>query len=366
MIRVFTTGRHAHRSPLRYPALADLFRGEIERVERPEQADLHVFAHSVDIAEAPHAVVADWRRRRRPVVLLSEEPFWDTIWTRRPLERHLCLNTGFGALPVVQLSHATSAIFRFRELPYYLLTNNRFANAYRWRFARNARRGAGYWRAHFAEHEAGLTFMFERRPGAQHDVAWPEGDIVGLCAWRTRLAESCTGETVQRLGRSWQGGASRFELADWHFDKLMRLDGATGTLAAIENTHQPDYLTEKLFDAFACGARPLGYAGPAHGVHRLGLPGASWLNLHGLTPAEAAARLRGPFADAAFIAAFHAAQMQLAALFADAGAWVRERRRLKAELLDEFAALLESPRDIVPDDRPPEPSPEPARGAPLL
>lgn len=346
------TGRHVHRSPLRYPALADLFQGEITQVDRPDEADLYVFSHSVDIAEAPHAMVADWRARRRPVVLLSEEPFWDTIWTRRPLERHISVETGFGALPVVQLTHSTSAIFRFQEIPYYLLTNDRFANTYRWRFARNASRGARQWRAHFAAREAELTFMFERRPGAQHDVAWPAGDIVGLCAWRTELAERCECEKVQRLGQSWQGGISRFDLANWHFDKLMRLDGNTGTLAAIENTHQPDYLTEKLFDAFACGARPLYYASPGHRLHRLGLPEASWLNLHGLTPEQAAEQVRQPFAGVNFIAAFHAAQVRLAALFGDAGALVRERRRLRAELLGEFAALLEAPGDIVPEERP--------------
>ncbi|MDU9006535.1 hypothetical protein [Sedimentitalea todarodis] len=348
MIRVFTTGRHAHRSPLRYPALADLFQGEITQVTRPDEADLYVFAHSVDIAEAPHAMVADWRARRRPVVLLSEEPFWDTIWTRRPMERHISLETGFGALPVVQLAHATSAIFRFREIPYYLLTNNRFANAYRWRFARNASRGARYWRRHFAAREEDLTFMFERRPGALHDVKWPAGDIVGLCAWRTTLAERCEGDKVQRLGQSWQGGVSRFDLANWHFDKLMRLDGATGTLAAIENTHQPDYLTEKLFDAFACGARPLYHASPGHRLHQLGLPEGSWLNLHGLTPEQAAGRARQPFAGDAFIEAFHGAQLRLAALFGDAGALVRERRRLRSEVLGAFATLLEVHGDTAP------------------
>lgn len=351
MIRVFTTGRHAHRSPLRYRALADLFQGEIAQVDRPEEADLYVFAHSVDIAEAPHAMVADWRARRRPVVLLSEEPFWDTIWTRRPMERHISLETGFGALPVVQLTHATSAIFRFREIPYYLLTNNRFANTYRWRFARNASRGARHWRTHFAARENDLTFMFERRSGTQHDVKWPAGDIIGLCAWRTALAENCEGEKVQRLGQSWQGGISRFDLANWHFDKLMRLDGTTGTLAAIENTHQPDYLTEKLFDAFACGARPLYHASAGHRLHQLGLPEASWLNLCGLTPEQAAERVGQPFAGDAFIEAFHTAQVRLAALFGDAGAMVRERRRLKAELLGEFAALLEAQGDIAPDVR---------------
>lgn len=335
------TGRHVHRSPLRYPALADLFAGAVEQVGRPEDADMYVFSHSVDVAEAPQAMVADWRRRRRPVVLLSEEPFWDTIWTRRPLDREIVIETGYGALPVLQLTHQTSEIFRFHAIPYYLLTNNRFVNAYRWRFARNAARGAEDWRRAFAGRPGDITFMFERRPGSQHDVRWDVGDIVGLCAWRTELAESCRGEGVRRLGRSWQGGISRFELRNWHFDKLMQLDQTTRSLAAIENTHQPDYLTEKLFDAFACGARPLYYASPGHGIHRLGLPEAAWLNLWGLDPGQAADRVAQSFADSGFFEAFHLAQVRLAALFSDAGVLVRDRRRLKSALLSELHAALD-------------------------
>ena len=71
-----------------------------------------------------------------------------------------------------------------------------------------------------------------------------------------------------------------------------------------------------------------------------------------LTPEQAAEQVRQPFAGVNFIAAFHAAQVRLAALLGDGGALVRERRRLKAELLGEFAALLEAPGDIVPDEHP--------------
>ena len=42
MIRYFTTGAHAHRIPLSYPALAPLVAPFATRVERPEEADLHV------------------------------------------------------------------------------------------------------------------------------------------------------------------------------------------------------------------------------------------------------------------------------------------------------------------------------------
>ncbi len=341
MIRVFMAGCDINRSPLSYRALAPLFEGAVERVARPEQADLYLFTRGLGIRDAPRDLVMDWRARRRPVVLLSEEPFWDTTCTRRPLERDIVIDTAFGALPVVQLNHHTSAIFRFARIPYYLLTNNRFVNAYRWRFARNAARGAGHWKRAFADRAVDLTFMFERRMGAPYDGRWPAGDTIALCDWRSRMALACDTGAVERLGQSWQGGISRFQLNNWHFDKLMRLDDRCRSMGAIENTHQPGYLTEKLFDAFACGARPLYVAGPGHRVHDLGLPPAAWLNLYGLSPQEAAARAAVPFVDDGFRDAYHAAQVRLAALFGDTGALLAERTRLRAALLAELQGVLD-------------------------
>jgi len=342
MIRVFLTGRHARRCPLSYAALAPLFADSIRLVERPSEADLYLFAHSLDIREAPGEMVLDWRTRRRPVVLLSEEPFWDTIWTQRPLDRELYIETDFGDLPVIQLNHQTSDIFDYDVIPYYLLTSHRFSTAYRSRFRRNAARSVADWRADFAARAVDLTFMFERRPERHHDARWPEAEIIGLCAWRTDVAELCTAGTVERLGHRWQGGPPRQQLPDWHLDKIMRLDGRARSQAAFENTHHPRYLTEKLFDAFACGSRPLYFASPGHRVHELGLPQAAWLNLYDLDPETAAAWISEPFGDAAFWDAWQAAQAILARLWQDLGLLVQERRRLKRSLLHEFFTLLDA------------------------
>lgn len=344
MIRIFKSGRHAQRSPLSYQALAPLFAEAIELVDRPEQADLYLFAHSLDIEAAPEELVLDWRRRRRPVVLLSEEPFWDTIWTGRPLERQTYVETAWGALPVVQLNHSTSRIFQFWRIPYYLLTNHRFVNAYRWRFCRNAARSTADWQAYFAARRVEIVFMFERRPEPFHDVRWEADNLIGLCAWRTRLAEACGGsDHVELLGRSWQPGVPRRqELSDWHLDKLTRLDGHARSLAAFENTHHPDYITEKFFDAMACGARPLYYAAPGHRIHGFGVPGDAWLNLYGCEAAKAARSLSMPFADARYCEAWREGQHALAALFSDSSVLVQERARLRQELLLELHGILQS------------------------
>lgn len=372
MIRIFRTGRHAHRSALSYPALAPLFEGTVEPVDRPEAADLYLFAHPADIGEAPRALVEDWRARRRPVVLLSEEPFWDTIWGRRPLARRLVRDTDHGPLPAIQLNHATCDIFRFCRIPYYLLTNHRFASAYAWRFARNAERRPGDWAARFAARPVDLTFMFERRPEPFHGMRWPEAGLIGLCDWRTKLAESPHPGRVERLGASWQGGPSRFDLRNWHLDKLALLDERTRLMGAFENTHHPDYLTEKIFDAFACGALPLYFAAPDHRIHGFGLPGASWVNLHDLPPAEAAARIAELRIDAGRLEAYAEAQGRLARLFGDTGLWVAERARLRTAVLEALGQVLDAHRsaprvaDPLPTDDGLRPSSEaPAPPAPV-
>lgn len=330
MIRVFRSGRHSHRSPLSYSALWPQFAGRIRMVATPAEADLYLFAHVMDVEHAPREMVEDWRRRRRPVVILSEEPFWDTIWGKRPMDPQIVVDTAFGALPVRQINHQTSDVFRFIRIPYYLLTHPRFARTYRAMFARNAARRAAAWRRDWAACRHDVAFMFERRPETLHDVHWPEGDLIGLCAWRTRLAESCRTGRVVRLGRSWQGGPSRFELGNWHADKFRQLDGQTRLLGAIENTHQPDYISEKIFDAFACGALPLYAASPGHRVHDFGLPPESWLNLHGLAPEAAADRVARSMADPD---AFVSAQIRLAALFQADRLWTAERQALGARVL---------------------------------
>jgi len=339
-IKIFKHGRHAHRTPLSYPALASLFSDFIEITSTPDQADLYIFAHFLDVAAAPRPLVEDWRRRRRPVILLSEEPFWDTIWGRRPQARRRLIDTDYGPLPVIQLNHHTSRIFHFDRIPYYLLTNHRFANTYAAHFTRNAQRSPAEWQSRFAEREVDLCFMFERRPELFHNVHWAEGDIIGLCAWRTELAERCGAGKIERLGASWQSGPSRFEIDNWYLDKITRLDERTRLMAAFENTHQPDYLTEKIFDAFACGTLPLYYASTRHRIHDFGLPAAAWVNLFGLPPAEAAQRVDAITCPAEVFEAYAQAQQQLKRLFCDPSAWVTERDRLRLALRDELTAVL--------------------------
>lgn len=340
-LRIYLAGRHAARGlmPFAWPALVPLWADHAERVDSPAGADLILWAHPQDPAADDTALSG-----RAVQALFSEEPFWDTIFGPDALARRIRVPGPRGAsVDLHQVNHHRSAVFAFDRIPYFLLTRPLYAERYAALFARNARLTPADWGAAFAARPAAPVFMAERRPEAFHDIHRPEGDLIGLCAWRTRLAEALP--RARRIGASWGTGASRFTLTDWHQDKLDLLDGKARVLSAVENTHQPDYISEKLFDAFACGARPLYLASPGHRLHDLGLPEDSWVNLWGLTSAAAADVVAGLDAparwDAAFLAAYAEAQARLAALWTDPAVIAAERARLGRALVAELRRLAD-------------------------
>lgn len=340
-LRLHITGTHRHRQPFAYAALAPLWEDQIHLTTDPEDADLITIAHPHnlgDLTEAAAGKVA----QGTPVALISEEPFWDSLFSPDPLAHMVVLHAAhLGSAQVHQVNHHRSPIFDFARIPYFLLTDPGYIRRYAARFRRNAQRAAEDWASAFADRPFDVTFMAERRPEAFHDIDLPGGDITGLCAWRTRLAIGSTTGRVQRLGASWGHGASRFDLTDWHSDKLDGLDGQTRIMSGLENTHQPTYLSEKLFDAFACGARPVYYASPGHRVHDLGLPPEAWINLWGHSVEAAVGEIETAPWDAAFYSAYAQAQSELAALFTDAEAVEAERARLGPALIAEVRRLAD-------------------------
>lgn len=339
-VRLYRAGRHAHRTPFAYDILAPLWEGRIMVQDRPEGADLVVFAHPDDPLGLDGPTAQALQGGARPV-LFSEEPFWDSLFSPDLTASHVTLPAGhLGEIRMAQVNHHTSPVFDWRHLPYYLLSQEGMIDRLADRFRRNAALAPDDWQAAFAARPARVAFMAERRPERFHDIHLPRADLIGLCAWRTRLALAVTAGPVLRLGASWDGGPTRFELEDWHADKLDRMDGRVRILSALENTHQPAYLSEKIFDAFACGALPLYLAGPGHSVHRLGLPEAAWINLWGLTENAARARVDDWAPGPETLAAFAEAQRRLAARFADAVALAEERARLGRMILREIDMIL--------------------------
>jgi hypothetical protein len=332
-LRIACLGRHATRQPFAYAAMQPLWSDFAERTTEPETADLTIFAHPADVQ------VQTGLTPRRPLVLLSEESFWDSIFSPDPLASTVTLASPDGPVALHQRNHHNASIFQHQVFPYYLLTHHRFAVRYAARFARNAKLSRSDWLQAFANRPVRTVFVAARRPESFHDISVPAGNIMGLCAWRTRLAQQCR-NVVERVGEGWPGNAGRFEARDWHLEKLVRFDGRALMISAIENTHQPNYLSEKLLDAFACGALPLFMASPLHRVHDLGLPETAWVNLWGLGAEQAAQVVDGMEAPGAEVCdAYARAQARLATLFCDNRLWLQERRRLASALRADLTEL---------------------------
>ena len=110
-------------------------------------------------------------------------------------------------------------------------------------------------------------------------------------------------------------------------------------MGALENTHHGLYVSEKIFDAFACGAVPVYFAGPGHRVFDL-VPEAAMINLYGHEPEAAAKHLARFTPDAALAEAWQDTARRLAALFGDPALVERERARVAEAVVTEVRRLV--------------------------
>jgi len=340
MIEVLPFGAFRNRQPLAYAPIARRLAGDVTLVSDPSQARLVLISHHKDLELFGSDL---WRMlAARPglrLVLLSEEPMWDTCWAPDPFSRYQSFMTAAGPLPYAVLNHQTSAMWRADRIPYFLLTDPRYIAHYRPLFDRNAGMRASDWLAQFRNAALDAAFLSEKRTLPRHSPAWPAQEIWGLSVYRSIFTRRCKGDSLLRAGRGWTEAPPRQDLPDWHADKLAQLDLRCRYISSFENTHQRDYVSEKIFDAFAAGGVPLYFAAPDHAVHRL-VGAGGWLNFFARAPEAPVFDACTPvsLADAA---AYAATQTRLARLFADPGAAEAELDRFAAALLAELGRLLQ-------------------------
>jgi hypothetical protein len=310
-------------------------------VDRIDEADFVVAGFIHDIREGSAELAHLLRRRpQASVVVLSEEPLWDSVWSGTGWTASTVrIGSAEGAFTVHQLNHCTSSIYRYSRIPYFVTTRNDFAIRYASLLARNARLGAEGIRARWRRAPIAEAYFAERREGEQFEVCEPRFDLRGLCTFRTQLAESAESAATLRQGAGWEGNTVRRQnLPDWHLDKLAQLDCRARIVSALENTHHPDYVTEKLFDAYAVLGLPLYYAAPGHSVFRLVAP-ESFINLHGLSPQEARGMIASFETSGPCLDAYRSTLSSLASLFKDTDALLDERRRVVQECVAELRRI---------------------------
>lgn len=332
--RVHLYGRHSNRTPMHYAPYRRLFERHIDYVDDIGKADTIVTGFDIDFRTA----ASDLNKKVsvRPelrLLVVSEEPLWDTVWSDVLDESSGSTGQGLNAVSYAVANHVNSNVFAFDELPYFITTNDKFFQRYAQFFQRNAALSVDELLAIWREAPIRAAFYAERRFEERFDIFRPGLAVRGLCSWRTRVAEAVRRGEVVRVGQGWNPDAARRQsLPDWHLDKLTALDRRSLFVSGLENTHHPDYITEKLFDAFAVLGVPLYYAAPSHRIHEICSSGG-FLNLYGHSEEAAAAFVDDFEPDAAFAEAYLDTQKALASLFSDPETLNRERDRVVSAVL---------------------------------
>ncbi|MBU2963475.1 exostosin family protein [Citreicella sp. C3M06] len=339
-LRIAFLGRHSNRTPLSYPSFQATARGRIHVVDDPAQADVIMTGFNLDLREkAEEFEQAIKASPDTKVMVISEEPLWDSLWSGGFTDTARSASCGDTQLPYTFLNHANSAIFDFERIPYFLLTSDDLLTRYTTLIARNLKLTPQDLLARWRSAPVPAAFVAEKREGDKYALAFPEQEVWGLSSYRSDVAAKMAQMPgVYIEGKGWHSEARRQDLPDWHLDKLAKLDARVRVLSSYENTHQKQYISEKIFDAFVVGGMPTYYAAPSHAIHQL-VPEAVMLNSFGLSADAAAEQIRSFEPDLAVAEAWLDTARRLQARFADTQAIRAERVRIVDEILREVSAL---------------------------
>lgn len=332
--RVHLFGRHSNRTPMFYEPYRRLFERHVEYVDDIWKADMVVTGFDIDFQSA----AADLAKKTsvRPemqFLVVSEEPLWDTVWSAVLTEGSGVAGSDASTIPYMVGNHVNSNVFAFDQLPYFVTTDDKFFQRYARLFQRNAAMSVDELLAVWRAAPIRAAFYAEHRLEERFNLFLPELGVRGLCAWRTRIAEAVRRGPIVRVGQGWKTDAARRQsLPDWHLDKLSALDRRALIVSGLENTHHSEYVTEKVFDAFAVLSVPLYYAAPSHRIHEICSSGG-FLNLYGHSEEAAAAFVDEFEPDADFAEAYLDTQKALASLFSDPETLNRERDRVVSAVL---------------------------------
>lgn len=339
-IKVHLFGRHATRIPLNYPALKPYFESKVELVSDPLDAEILIVGFDLDLRENAEQIVrlVDEKPSLK-IVVLSEEPLWDTVWAKSWTERNTRIKLNEREIAITVLNHTTSNIYKFNCIPYYVTTRDEYVLRYRRGFEAACRLSSAATLERWRRASLRAAFYAERREGEQYGFRHPEFGVEGLSGYRTHLGAALgDGDGVHREGKGWSSDTPRQGLPDWHLDKLVALNGRTHVLSALENTHHRDYMTEKFFDAFAVGAVPAYYASSDHRVSEFA-DSSAFINVHGLSPEQAADHILA-FEPARETAdAWLEAAVRLRDIFTPETLFA-ERRRIAEAILEELSSVV--------------------------
>ena len=270
-LKVAIVGRHAARTPFSYHVYRQLLGEFFDFVEDAYKADVIVVGFSVDldsitvnypglIKDNPHI----------QFFVFSEEPLWDCLSPNAMDCVEQKWHTAEGIINFKVFNHLNSEVFNFEKIPYFLTTESSYIARYLIMYkqllqAHNAKSLLEYWQSK----GNAVHFVQQQRLQAKYGFYNPQLNVYGLSKFRSLLCEGLSKDDASVDAQSVASNCVRQDLPDWHLDKIIRLRGKTSFLSAMENTLIRNYITEKIFDAFAVGAMPVYYADQAHRIFEL-------------------------------------------------------------------------------------------------
>ncbi|MGD9212248.1 MAG: hypothetical protein PVI90_15815, partial [Desulfobacteraceae bacterium] len=217
MKKIILMGQRANRTPFSYPAYKELFQRRFKYVDKPETADFLVYSCLMDIRNDADKISRIFSiRPDLQLVVLSEEPLWDTLWSGDFLSKKSKVRIRDAEYPFYFLNLFTTRIYDFEKIPYFITTNDDYFARYAFLFARNRTYNKLELLSFWDKAPIRTAFYAEHRNEVQYDANFSINDVWGLSRYRTLVAEGLHGNGIIRRGRGWESMKMRQSLPDWH------------------------------------------------------------------------------------------------------------------------------------------------------
>jgi hypothetical protein len=342
-MKICLLGKHNNRTPFSYSVYKAYFAERGVVIEsNPLEADYIVFGFKIDISQNLTVLAKALKKNKNlKVVVLSEEPLWDTLWSKgfnlketTFVDKEACIQ-----IPYFNLNHFTSDLYSFNALPYFVTTENSYIARYASLFRRNSLLSPAEVKHVWSHALFKYAAVAEHRKGEQYEKNCEKNSFFSLSNFRTALSNQYFDKKDSLVeGKGWKNDIKRQSNVDWHVDKLCTLDRKTFVISALENTYCENYITEKIFDAFAVLGIPLYFTLNSEKMDdMLGVKYPYYLKSKNV---EAATELVDNIKiDDAFVDMYIGIQKKLAATFSDLNLIDAERHHFTDKILIHLRSL---------------------------
>jgi len=340
-IKISLIGKHGNRTPFSYDVYKDIFlKSGVEFSDDPSNSNFVVVGFKVDLYEN-FDVVRKFLLSNPglKIVVLSEEPLWDSLWSSGFDSARGVVTKGGESIEYFNVNHFTSEVFDYSNVPYFITTENSYISRYCQLFRRNSMLSKAELRKLWESPRYGFASISEKRDEDKFHKDFPHLGCIALNQFRTNLAKRHFGSECTLIeGKGWVSSETRQKLADWHLDKLAKLDKKCKFVSAIENTGYYNYTTEKIFDAFAVLGIPLYMESEGVKLADVINP-KSYLAFKTRSVDEALESISSFSLDNEFLDAYKDTQDKLASIFSDVELISSERQNLASRVVNSFEKL---------------------------